>query len=80
MGVSRDRTIVIKKSEGIVPDYSTFCDLVDEFHVSFTSKNVMMNVAANYRKETSNVCFFVDPVERKRAYLKVYGMLYEAYT
>ena len=95
MGVSRDKTIVVRKSEGFVPDYSTFCDLVesgafcdpdtvrqvvkhnDEFHVSFTSKEVLMNVAANYKKETSKGVFYVDPVEKKRAYLKVYDLPYE---
>ena len=95
MGVTRDRTVVVKKSEGIVPDYSSFCDLVekgvfcdpelvtqvtksgDEYHVSFKSKEVMMQVAATYRKESNAGTFFVDPVERKRAYIKVYDLPYE---
>ena len=95
MGVSRDRTIVVKKSEGVVPDYSSFCDLVekgvfceaelvtqvtkqgDEYHVSFRTKEIMLQVAATYRKETDGGCFFVDPVEKKRCYLKVYDLPYE---
>lgn len=48
-----------------------------DFVVSFKSKEAMLKVAGNYRKETPTGTFFVDAVERKRSYLKVYDLPYE---
>lgn len=96
MVFSRDRTVTVKKSDGVVPDFSSFCDLVesgvfgdvkavrqvvkygDEFHVSFVSHEVMMDVAKSFRREVQDLgMFFLDPVDLKRSYVKVYDLPYE---
>ena len=95
MVVVRNRTVIVRKSEGIVPDYSSFCDLVekgafgdaklvqqvvksgDEFHVSFGTPEITLNVAKSYKRNTELGLFFVDHVEERRSYLKLLDLPFE---
>ena len=50
----------------------------EEYHISFNTPEIMAEVAKTFRVETqAGERFFIDPVEMRRSYIKVYDLPYE---